>query len=369
MGETHTRTRKRPDYIFSKLFGSGIYKILTNEMENDIFSGKKTMCVKNINSNETFLIRKIVSPLNDTHKYNRLITTPCSKHIFWPVDLLLIDKEISLDVTEIGHYYYYETNGDSKIDLQNKDNIKFLVFPQWNTSDLKIKTLQELLGDIKRTEKLNWHSNKIQMLLCSIARGFEELNQAGYFTLDIDLNRLFFMKGAKSDSWVLHFDFSDLIFFNDEKITSLPDDYYPYEFVEPAIIQGRGTQIDVHSQNYALASLFFFLMLGIYPYDGPLFENELSLNTAGSMGRYYRFRAFSEKPVFIFDESDKSNRIGIYAKDQEVISLWDSLPTIIREMFQSTLKRSNAERQEQPSKFGPTEWLNSFGELKSDRPS
>ena len=195
-----------------------------------------------------------------------------------------------------------------------------------------------------------------------IARALESLNRSGYLYADIHLSRIYF-----SDVGSVYLDFSNLIFsFQDsvgraaDTVCRVEQGEYPLEFADPALVRGLAPHVDLHSQNYSLCALFFYLFLGRYPYDGRLLTGYVDDT---SQQHYVKFRDYHRMPVFIFDPEDTKNSLGAFWEEQQVIELWEELPGKLQEMFIRTLRQENAERTGPVNNPTPSTWLRCFREL------
>jgi len=126
-----------------------------------------------------------------------------------------------------------------------------------------------------------------------------------------------------------------------------------YGSMAPELVLGQ-TYPNVHSDNFALASVIFQMFLHHYPYDGKAMMEEI--NDA----EYYR-KYHGTDPVFIFSRSRRDRalpKIGYYEK------MWDEwehvIPTELRAMFSRTFETGAKQPQNRPS---AKEWMALFGKL------
>ena len=246
-------------------------------------------------------------------------------------------------------YYVEHTFGLPTDEIKNHtagDTV--LLFPYKNYGIAKTAA-----DELKEVKKISWKEPRIRELLFRIPEAFRKLNEAGYLNMDFDFSHLY----IRDDKSIM-FEYTNLMM--PLKATpaqgreALCRGEYPYEFAEPALVQGTLKLPDLDMQNYSLTAMLFYLMIGRMPYDGPLL---LGLTDNNEVEHEHRYEVYHKTPVFIFDPQDSSNHLGEFAADQKVIDLWEELPEQIRELFTQTLTQQNALRKREVSNPSPAQWL------------
>lgn len=333
------------ELYFSAIFGGGIYR-RTGEMVPDPLAGggdaqPTAPLLVSLRTGETFF-PKLLGP-NSARRCREQILSPAPRaHILWPSDLLHLDPAQRADcgLTVAGSRPAPES--------QPADA---LLFP-WGDYPAMVPARRML----DRLEAVNWRSPQVRRMAVEIVRGLEELNRGGYCYGDIHPSRIRFL-----DSGGVFFDYSNLVFSLRAPAVDLPQvEDCPVEFAEPALIQGRIPRADLHTQNYSLCALLFYLFLGRYPYDGRLLTGYLDDTP---QQHYVKFRDYHKMPVFIFDPDDTQNSLGAFWEERQVIALWEELPQSLRELFIPTLGRENALRTAPVNNPTPSAWLRAFREL------
>lgn len=334
------------DLYFSLLRGSGIY--CWNEIEDNdpVDISGKMMCpvFMDVETEEQFLVKRIYWDKYIRQYMRGILVPPETDYVMWPVDI------VSLHGHQISVNYAEHTFGLQTDEMKNRvDGDTVLLFPYKNYGISK--TVKQELDEVK---KINWKEPRVRELMIKIAEAFQNLNNQGYLCLDFDFSHLYIR-----DDRSIMFAYSNLLIrraedMHPDETSELCKGEYPYEFAEPALVQGKLQYADADMQNYSLAAMLFYLMIGRYPYDGPLL---LGLTDNNEVEHEHRFEVYHKMPVFIFDPEDTSNHLGEFAADQRIIELWDDLPEQIRSLFTKTLTQGNAERRNQVSNPSPGEWL------------
>ena len=361
---------KETELFFSVISGCGYYR-WTGRMVQDPLSGDggKTACPLFINAKtgESFFARRVSGFGFQTGQkeliyfYTSQINSPPQRReILWPSDLIRLEGQLPFSCDTLVERCYMTGGRSCDNSGTKEEGTLALLFPYG-----EFPALEDGERYLSSAGSLDWRNEKVQSLLCHIAEAFEHLNRRRYLYLDIHMKRLFFKQDGS-----LFFDFSNLIFtdfssaglsmgklLNNKKV--LPG-AYPVEFAEPAVVSGKQEILDIDSQNYSLAALFFYLMFGRYPYEGKLMDGYSDQN---EREHYEKFRDYHKMPVFIFDPLDNSNRLGDFAEEQAVIELWNELPGELRTLFLKTLIQSNATREVKVGNPSPAQWLNCFHRL------
>lgn len=342
------------DLLYSCIYGSGIYQA-TGQMVQDSFDGDNgevhlSPLLHNIITGEDFYMKRINCTHQMREKYkDRIMRPPSRNHILWPSDLVnLEEKRIECSLYVMQEY----------TDTLSKEGMKGgncgLLFP-YDGYPHMINGIQRL----NQIRTISWKNNEIRRIAYQIIKAIEDINRCGYVYEDIHLSRIFFM-----DNDEVYFNFSSLafamadIFSEDANIScAIHENEYPIEFADPAVYRGLHKNLDFQSQNYSLAALLFYLFMGQFPYDGRLLTGYVDDSI---QHHYVKFRDYLKMPVFIFDPDDKQNALGAFAEEETVIELWDELPEQMKDVFISTLRRSNAERTDFVDNPTPSMWLDYF---------
>lgn len=125
------------------------------------------------------------------------------------------------------------------------------------------------------------------------------------------------------------------------------------EYMAPEVIQGRarpGTNTDL----YSLAILLFKFWLWHHPYHGTLEYNIDNWDLQSQKVLY------GDNPVFIFDASNTSNKIPNVEEYQAVETMWNQLPSILRDAFTRSFTAGVRNPLERVQEF---EWLSIFSAM------
>lgn len=333
------------DLYFSLLRGSGVY-CWNNITDNDpVDVSGRTSCpvFMDVETEELFLVQRVYWDKYIRQYEQGIYARPDLEHVIWPVDL------VSLHGHELTVNYVEHTFGLPTDEIKNHtagDTV--LLFPYKNYGIAKTAA-----DELKEVKKISWKEPRIRELLVRIPEAFQKLNEAGYLNMDFDFSHLY-LRDDKS----IMFEYTNLMMPLNatpaQGREALCKGEYPYEFAEPALVQGTLRLPDLNMQNYSLTAMLFYLMIGRMPYDGPLL---LGLTDNNEVEHEHRYEVYHKTPVFIFDPQDSSNHLGEFAADQKVIDLWEELPEQIRELFTQTLTQQNALRKREVSNPSPAQWL------------
>lgn len=340
---------KDSDLYFSEIRGNRVY-CWNKESDidpTDVSGSRRCPVFMDVNTNEEFLVKAVRRRANERQYRNAILHPTEMENVFWPVDLLKInDTEIQAPWMELTFGVMEEEDrGD-----MGQENWYIVLFPcrNYNIS----QTVQDKLSQINQ---INWKEQRIQSLILRILEGFQKLNEQGYLYLDLDFRHLY----LKDDGSVF-FSYSNLLVSEKKALRwgkegILKKGEYPIEFAEPALVRGQVFQADMRMQKYGLAAMLFYLMIGRYPYDGPLLAGITDTN---EIEHAHKFEVYHKNPVFIFDVKDTSNNLGEFAAEERVIELWSSLPKPIRILFRKALGTASALRNIPDESASPKEWLN-----------
>lgn len=353
---TANKYRAQGDLFYSMVYGRGIYQwtgqLVQDPLGGDRGEGRVSPLLSNINTGELFFLKRV--PDYSRIRYRqRILTPPRNDRILWPSDMVWLDEEQRRLCSLFAAQEYTSTPTPEMA----RDEADALLFPYGG--------YPMMMDGVRRLAQIgapNWKNPAVRDMAIEITRALEGVNRSGYVYSDIHLSRMYFTQQNE-----VFLDFSNLIFsFRD---VAGPDaanacraepGSYPIEFADPAVVQERIPFADLHSQNYSLCALLFYLFLGRYAYDGRLLDD----CPDGDIRQHYvKFREYHKMPVFIFDPEDTSNSLGAFSEEQQVIDLWRELPASLRGMFLHTLRRENVNRAKPVNNPTPSAWLKCFQEL------
>ena len=343
----------REDYFFSCIYGSGVYSLLDeyiqDPIDKELSQEYSSSLLKNVFTGEVFFVKKMnCSKAVQEDLKKQILNPPPRQTILWPADMVLLDPEYSNNFTLLVAREYSEEGKVPEADNMNTG----LLFPCEGYPELT-----SLSERIRHIRPLNWKNPEVVDLVKALCTAVEEVNRSGYLYCDFHLSRIFLDPQNR-----VYLNYSHLIYRGQEMEQADAEYYYsvrygeyPLEFAEPSVVQGSQKVLDYRSQNYSLCALIFYLFFNRYPYDGRL----LSGYQDGSLQQHYiKFREYHKMPVFIFDPEDKNNSLGLFDEEQQVIDLWQECPEMIRELFLHTLDENGALRKRDYYLSTPELWLN-----------
>ena len=348
--------RTQNDLYYSTVYGRGIYEwtgqLVQDPLGGDRGEGRVSPLLTNINTGEQFFLKRM-SERGRSQYRRRILTPPRVERILWPSDMVHLDEE----QRHACSLFVAQEYAPTPIPESERDESDALLFP-YGGYPMMVDGQRKLA----QIETPNWKSPAVRDMAVEIARALEGVNRSGYFYSDIHLSRMYFTEQNE-----VFLDFSNLIYSFRDSVGSAAADIcraesgsYPIEFADPAVVQGLIPCVDLHSQNYSLCALFFYLFLGRYAYDGRLMTGYLDENV---QQHYVKFRDYHKMPVFIFDPEDTTNSLGAFWEEQQVIALWEELPAPLRELFVRTLRQKNVKRLKPVNNPTPSTWLRYFEEL------
>lgn len=176
-----------------------------------------------------------------------------------------------------------------------------------------------------------------------IADSYDELHAKGLSYKDISLGNIFI---NPKNGEILIVD-NDNVAVNNEDVGSIigtPD------FLAPELASGKSRKPNSDTDRYSLAILLFHLLLIGHPFDGHLMNKIHCLDPAAKKLLY------GDKPVFIFDPNNNSNRPDRTIQKNPYL-LWPIYPDYIKSLFIKTF----TEGIHDPSKrVREKEWINAF---------
>lgn len=350
----------KDDFLFSSLFGSAIYSLSENYVQDPLLMSRQDMrqnpLVQDVQTGEEYCIRTFrMNPETEAH-YCRLIRYPPDRSlILWPCDCVrLTGEQAQLCSLPVENCY----DGKQKSEEENNP-CGAVLFPYF-AREILIPADKRFEQEQDRT----WRNPAVRRLAFSVLTAFERLNRWGYIYLDLHPSRILF---GKNDLVVL--DFSNLVFMKQEiarrhPCTTLDPSAVPIEFAEPAVIQGTVTQADIRSQNYSLTALLFYMLFHRYPYDGRLLAGHVDNSEHSHLAK---FKEYHKLPVFIFDPDDENGikAMDIFEEDIKLKEVWEQCPQLIRDQFTKVLRQANAERKPSATTCAasPKDWLDLFEQV------
>ena len=354
---THVKEYADSELHFSLVYGDGVYS-WTGETVPDPFGGNAgdaASCplLTNVLSGEQFFARRLHCATYELSRYrSQILKPPSDTDILWPCDLVLLHADEEGFSVPVNNQY---TDAPVETDLGGGGRallFPYGAYPQLTRADQ---------ADGARIDS-TWKDAAARTLAIETVRAFHNLNLHGYSYFDVSLSRIF-----ATERGSVFLDYSNLVYsmgtLADEgtaRLYSPVPGGYPVEFMEPAYVQRSIDHVDFEMQNYMLSAYLFYVLFGNYAYDGRLLIGE----TDDSLIQHYdKFRQYHKMPVFIFDENDSRNALGLFAEDEAIISLWEESPEPIRELFALTLAEGNAMRHHDVCNPSPKTWLRTFGEI------
>ena len=316
------------DMVFSSLSGYNFYNIVNQFV--DEYEKDKALAVHELNGSEVE-IRYDANLSNSIvlEKWKYFIEHPIDiSSILWPVDIIRSDE---------GKYGLV---------------FRRRAFPP-------LKSFKEILYN---DSKLDWRNTDIQRLINNFLDLCSKLHNGGYVYHCFDIDR---MRYNPKDMSIL-FDFSlSMTRKSDdveksEKVSHLD---VGIEFLAPWQELLEDNMMTLIDDYYSITAILFRLMIGRMPYQGRLMDGN------GHMMNYLQdtdennhitmFRKYREQPVFIFDDQNKENAIGIFSEEEIYIERWNALPESIKKMFNDVLNEKNVKKDaEKRIYYSPDEWLN-----------
>ena len=313
----------KSNLLFSCLTGYNIYAPSKNGISDRV----------HMFTSEEVDIREItgITPYGVQEKWRYFVEYPISiKHFLWPVDIVEISKD--------------------KMGLIFRKR----AFP-------KLKPIKQLLYS---PELLNWKSTNIQAIIKSLLTAFDELHTGGYSYHAFDIDKIFF---NESNGEVL-IDFSLAMsrnYFNRQHVDTLSSTYIQVEFLPPWSKFNENDQFALDDDYYSLAAMLFRLMIGRMPYQGRLMDGAgdiMDRQRDVDQGMHLKmFEHYHNNPVFIFDDNDDSNSIGLYSHEEKIIDKWEELPEEIKVMFKTVFSKENIKMNYGSKKlYSPREWISAL---------
>ena len=378
--------RRVEDYSFSLLQGNAVYRYLGENIVNEANNRACPIIYDESDGSRFFVKRlryyynKITSMDLQIHNHYLYIlkNPPHSRFIIWPKDLVEMNQETRENATDylVNNHQIFdndETHDPSDYGLTFK------------CEDYEgLTKVSNIIAGFKKSrvesEGINYTNKRLMRIVYGMISRIKELNDAGYIFYDYDFSR--FYVDWKDN---VYLDFSNLIYHIDEQDKIRTGEIHleepreiPLDFMEPWMyLQDKNIQskekkhnqntlqreeapfADNQTQNYCLASMIFYLMIGKHAYDGNLVQ---AISDDSRESHYDLTVDRIQKPIFIFNPTDDSNSIGTMEAEEIYVERWNSLSEEIRDIFFRTLRRVNAERKVGSIFYSlePSKWLSLF---------
>lgn len=319
-----------PEKVYISLL-SGYNTYFETDDYTEILTGERAMVIQHIRTKELYYAVSSSAPanlLNDEwfiNKWKKLIELPCNSNFVWPVDF--ISKDISLSQGFLVYEFYPKYKYDSIASLS------------------------------KTKDFLGIENSQIKTIVLDMLRAFENLENKNYLYFGIDDDKLFINMEKTSILIPINeeigIDRDNEILFTENDFFSEVVDPYSYAIRKK---NERGNNIYIYdsvSENYGLVSILFRLLIGLYPYEGPMLD-EYEYNLSSSENKDWIFK-YLQNPVFIFDKDDKSNSIKMFNKNKVHRERWGQLTEKLREMFITSLSHDNVMRKTRVL-YSPKQW-------------
>ena len=256
---------RKDDLYYSVLYGSGVYSLSVEDTQDPI-TGERGASFFNILHGESFFSRAFGRNLQkeEIDDYKRLVlSVPDIKNILWPKDLVQVGEEQYVEgVVKLDNVYAYDSVRER---VTARDYV--LLF------DDKVRVVSKGLDDYleeleqryggglsDRSEWQNYQNPEILSLARTLVATIDKLNREGYLYLDFHPSRLRIINKE------VYLDFSNLIYDMENiyrgRVRKPVFEKLPIEFIEPELYSDKKLTIDFAAQNYSLASVLFYLLVG-----------------------------------------------------------------------------------------------------------
>lgn len=339
------------------MFGGGVYKwhgdVVQDPLKGDPNDRSTSPLLVSMLSGERFFAKRFDADMLELEKYRACILNPIFSDMGqWPCDI------IRLEDAQLEHFglFVRQEYTDVPTPKVRWTGRYALLFPYGMNRRL-VSGEARLAG---ANRELGWKSPAIREMAVQITGAIDRMNIVGYLYADLHFSRLFF-----GGEWC-YLGFSNLVYpISDlenpltERTRAPARGEYPLEFADPAFARGTIDAIDMRSQNYGLAALLFYLLLGRYPYDGNLTEHMIDDDP---ISHYDKLEAFLDTPLFVFDPKNHDNWLGDnIRRNRETLALWDELPPDMRFFFTEALS-SDSVRRVSLDVPKPRAWMRRFAE-------
>ncbi|MCL1983368.1 MAG: hypothetical protein FWG53_09845 [Clostridiales bacterium] len=288
---------------------------------------------------EVFYMREVPGELAgvfDVGHWTNLIRRPAGlAHYAWPVDVVDMAGERGKPAQAL--VFPYRPQGEY-------ENLKAFL------SNLDMdSTPQNFWPD--SGSYLGLENGKIRKLADSLLEAWCSYDASKYAYHEFSCDNMYY----EPTGCRVKFDFS----FSTHRAGGLADSAYvertrvASDYADTHYFNGGTGRMDLASDYYSIAAILFKLLIGKLPYAGGILEGEPN----GSEKEHSAWmKAYHDNPVFIFDQDDRSNKLG--AGEPDIYeNRWMKLTSQLRGMFQSAFKPANALREAQnPQCYSPSDW-------------
>ncbi len=319
--------------LFSKISGSNLYSV-----DNIYDEGKKIFAHHFNDENTAVDIKTVQVKSQDINLWKKFVFNPPNINFFrWPCDI------VSIENTTFGKA------GNLGLVFLKKDNYKKPLTP------LKNVVYNDRLYGADNECEIN-----MKKLLINFLTALTDLEEKGFLFVSFDLEKMYF----NENDYSIYFDFSlstvALDYNNINKKYNFFYDDISIDFIPPWVEYSNISKVNKKFAYYSVAALLFRLLIGRMPYQGSLFDGCGAIMSSifdndynehiNRMKEYYKF------PIFIFDEINKRNSIGVTAEEQDCVTRYEALSGELRYMFSNTFKIV-ADTNESKELFSFEEWL------------
>lgn len=208
---------------------------------------------------------------------------------------------------------------------------------------------------------LDWKRPEIKKLIRNLLSVFIDIHNGGYAYHSFDMNRMYY--NEKTSEVLVEFSLGmSRHFRNIAHLEEVDVQEIAVEFLPPWVdFDARGT-LSLSDDYYSIAALLFRLMIGRMPYEGRIMDGQGFImderRDLDPVEHIRMFRYYHKNPVFIFDEDDRTNSVGLYTNEDKFVERWEELPQTIRNMFIETFSKKHLnERYIDRRLYTVDEWL------------
>lgn len=300
--------------LFSKISGSNLYLIDNNDDGKRIFA-------HHFNDENTTVDIKIVKVNSENiDLWKKFVFNPPNiKYFRWPCDIVSIENTT------------FSKAGNLGLVFLKKDNYKKPLTP---------------LKNVVYNDRLYGADNECEInmknLLINILTALTDLEEKGFLFVSFDLEKMYF----NENDYSVYFDFPlSTVALDCNNINKKYNFFYDdisIDFIPPWAEYSNVLKVNKKFAYYSVAALLFKLLIGRMPYQGSLFDGCGAIMSSifdndynehiNRMKEYYKF------PIFIFDDINKKNSIGVTAEEQDCVARYESLTSELRYMFANTFK-------------------------------
>ncbi len=225
----------------------------------------------------------------------------------------------------------------------------------------KLEPLKKVLYN---PEALYWKNSGIQTLIKNLLNAFNILHQGGYAYHAFDIEKMYYNESTNDVLIDFSLGMSRHMFEVQYASVSSFDDVR-IEFLPPWVSINDTVEMSLEDDYYSIAAMLFRLMIGRMPYQGRhmdgmgyIMDRQRDIDQGSHIQMFEHYR---NNPVFIFDEDDTSNNIGLYSHEEKIIDKWDELPAEIKKMFIDVFGKANITAERGKRKlYSVQEWTDAL---------